>query len=230
MSIPVQWEQPPEGGQLGGEEVPAIFGPEPEWVESGNPASLPLLVRYLRSEEEITQLAALAEFAGLGAKARSAVLAILQALRDPKGSIRVEAAMTLISLNARTEAAIRALIAELKAEDANDRARAARAIGKLVDPPDEFVISCWGPDPPPRIARPWVGKRALSALVDGLRDREPIVRARVAYTIGQIGRTARSAVPALRMALKDKDAAVRKAVSRTLKQVSRPATFTAVIN
>jgi hypothetical protein len=193
MLIPVQWEQPAEVGQLDGQEVPAVVDAEREWVESGNPASLPLLVRYLRSREELIQLAALAELAGMGVPARSAAPAILQALHDPKGSIRVEAAKTLISLNARTEAAVRALIAELKAEDASDRARAAEAIRKLVEPPEELGVSCWGPDPPPRIARPWVGKSTWPALVQALEDQEPDVRVQAARTLGRMGHDARSA-------------------------------------
>jgi hypothetical protein len=42
---------------------------------------------------------ALAEFAGMGPNARSAVPAIVGALDDPKVSIRLQAATTLIQIN-----------------------------------------------------------------------------------------------------------------------------------
>jgi HEAT repeat protein len=218
-AFPVQLEEPPEEVQLGRNEVRAKEGAESEWVDSGNPESIPLLLRYLRGDEEIVQFAALAEFASMGAKARPAVPAILDALRDPKSFIRVEAAATLIHLNAQSKAAVRTLTEELKAEEGADRAWAARVIGQLVSPEEVLGTCCWGPDPPPRVARPWVGKRTLPALVKALEDREPKVRAQAAHTLGLIGHAAKPAAPALAQALTDEDAAVREAAVRSLKRV-----------
>src|SRR5262249_12094681 len=153
-------------------EIEADEADESGWVQSGNPASIPLLIRYLRfSELELTKRRALAEFTGMGARAKVAVPAVVEALNDPIGSIRGEAAATLIHMNAESKAAVGALIAELKAEDAVSRARAAQVIGDLIDPPTvDLGTNCWGPSPPPRIARPWIGKLTFSALVEARKD------------------------------------------------------------
>jgi hypothetical protein len=219
--MPVQWEEPPDMVRGDEDERRAGDGPETEWVVSGRRESIPLLVRYLKGQEEIVQLAALAEFAGMGAKARSAVPVVLEALHDPRCSIRLEAAATLIHLHAQKDVAVRALVDELKAKDAGDRVRAAGTIGRLVRPLAALGTSCWGPDPPPQIARPWVGRRTLPALVEALGDREPKVRAQAAQIIGLIGRDGISAAPALAKALKDEDATVRAAAARSLKKVKR---------
>jgi HEAT repeat protein len=134
------------------------------WIDSGDPASIPLLIRYLRTHDELAQLGALAEFAGMGAKAKKAVPAIVLALQDPKSTIRVAAAVTLIQMNIQTKTAIKALAKELRSADAKLREPAAGAVDQLVNPPPEMNFSCWGPDPPPLIARPWVRKAIQQAL------------------------------------------------------------------
>ena len=185
----VQLEEPPEPVEPPVHEVRAGEGVKSEWVKSGNPESIPLLIRYLRGQEEIVQLAALAEFAGMGAEARGAVPAIVEALNDPKSSIRVEAAATLIRMNVRSKAAVGALTAELKATEATSRARAAQALGELIDPPAaDLGTNCWGPSPPPRIARPWVGKLTLPALVEAQNDPDPAVRAAAAQALRRLER------------------------------------------
>jgi HEAT repeat protein len=185
----VQLEEPPEAVEPPVNEVRAGAGWKSGWVESGNPESIPLLIRYLRGQEEVVQLAALAEFAGMSARARGAVPAILAALNDSKSSIRVEAAATLIRMNVRSKAALGALTAELNAEEATSRARAAQALGDLIDPPAvDLGTNCWGPSPPPRIARPWVGKLALPALVGAQNDPDPAVRAAAAQALSRLER------------------------------------------
>lgn len=163
-SIVVQLELPSEEVPLDGEGIIDEEIDESAWVHSGNPDRIPLLVRYLKSDEEIGQLAALAEFAGMGAKAKKAVPAIVEALQDPKSSIRLQAAVTLIHMNVQAKAAIRTLAAELRSEEEAARKAAAHAIDMLVNSPEIFGTSCWGPDPPPRIARPWVRKAVEQAI------------------------------------------------------------------
>jgi HEAT repeat protein len=223
-TAPEPGEGPPEliepgADELRVEEAPGEEAAQPGWVAHGDPASIPLLIRYLKDEDEVVKLAALAECASLGPKAKRAVPVILGALRDPKSTIRVEAATTLIHMNARMEEAVRALTKELTAQDARARARAAAAIGDLAAPPEWIFISCWGPDPPPHVVRPWVGKRALPALVEALRDKEPQVRAAAAHTVVRIGPSAISAVSALTSAVRDSDAAVREAATQALKRI-----------
>lgn len=215
--LPSEDEPPPD--DLVGKRVPVGQGPPSEWVESGNPTSLPLLIRYLKDPEEITQLAALAEFAGMGAKARPAASAVLGALQDPKSSIRRNAAATLIVLRVQTSAAVHTLTRELKAEEVADRVRAAALIGELVEPPPVLGTSCWGPDPPPQVRRPWLGRRSLPALMRALGDPDKMVRVQVADTLGLIGRGAKPATATLIKALNDEAAEVRAAAARALKRI-----------
>jgi HEAT repeat protein len=186
----VQLDEPPEVPELDENEIQADEPDESGWVESGNPASIPLLIRYLRfSELEPTKRMALAEFAGMGVKAKSAVPAIVEALSDPKSSIRIKAATTLIQMNVQSKAAVGALMTEMKAADATSRALAAKAIGDLLDPPVENLgTNCWGPDPPPPIARPWVGKLTFSALVAARNDPDRRVRASAARALSKLER------------------------------------------
>ncbi len=215
----VQLEEPRE--IVHEEKIPDWQGDESEWVESGNPGSIPLLIRYLRSSDESVQRAALAEFAGMGSKAKPAAPAVLAALNDPESSIRVEAAATLVHMNVHSQAALRALRKELKAEDATAREQAARTIGELVKPPVFLGSCCWGPDPPP-VARPWVGKQTLPAQVEALRDQAPSVRTQVAHTLGLLGPDAKPAVAALaKKALRDKEKAVREAAEQALQRINR---------
>ena len=110
----VQLEPPSEEVSLNGDDLIAEAPDESGWVESGNPDSIPQLIRYLKSQNEVVQRAALAEFAGMGAKAKKAVPAVVETLQDPKSSIRVKAAVTLIHMNVQAKVAVDALAKELR--------------------------------------------------------------------------------------------------------------------
>jgi hypothetical protein len=83
-----QLEAPSEVVNLDGGPIFAKEVDETGWVASGNSDSIPLLVRYLKSQDKMAQRGALAEFAGMGAKAKKAVPAIVEALQDENSSIR----------------------------------------------------------------------------------------------------------------------------------------------
>jgi hypothetical protein len=219
--VTVQYQEPPEAPLPDQTAVPAAGGAESEWVTSGSPESIPLLIRYLQGQTHArVKSAALAEFAAMGAQARPAVPAILAALQDPESRIRVKAAATLIHMDVQSKAAIRTLKEELNAPAAADRAYAAGTIGQLVDPPEELGTSCWGPDPPPQVARPWVGKRLLPPLVEALEDPDENVRAQAAITLGLIGPEAKVALPALTRALKDPEGGVQNAASQAIRKLT----------
>jgi hypothetical protein len=163
--LAVQEQPPTEEVDLNGDDdaVAAVPGGS-DWVDSGNPDSIPLLVSYLKHENVVVRRMALAEFAGMGAKAKKAVPAIVRALQDPESTIRVQAAVTLIQMGIQVKVAVNTLARELRSEDADARRRAASAIDDLVNPPEVGGSSDWGPDPPPRIARPWV-RQAVDAAI-----------------------------------------------------------------
>jgi hypothetical protein len=187
----VQLDPPAEVIEADGKDIPLGEVRDGDWIESGKPENIPLLIRYLKEEQEITQRVALAELAGMGPSAKIAVPAIVGALNDPKVSIRLQAATTLIQMNVQSKVAVEALTKELKADDAASRARAAQAIADLIDPPEDLGTHCWGPDPPPRIARPWVGHLALTALVEAGNDHDAAVRAAAAQALTKLQRFVR---------------------------------------
>jgi hypothetical protein len=75
-------------------------------------------------------------------------------------------------MNVQARAAVSTLATELRSKDAAARTRAEGAIEDLVNPPEVLGTSCWGPDPPPRIARPWVKKAVEQALNRDKRARQ----------------------------------------------------------
>jgi hypothetical protein len=187
----VQLDAPSEVVETDGRDMPLGEVREGDWIESGKPENIPLLIRYLNHEQEIVQRMALAEFAGMGPSAKSAVPAIVGALDDPKASIRLQAATTLIQMNIQSHVAVGALTKELTSDDATSRERAAHLIAELIDPPEDLSTHCWGPDPPPRIARPWVGRLALAALLEAENDRDAAVRAAAAQALTKLQRFVR---------------------------------------
>jgi HEAT repeat protein len=208
-----------EPSKLAGDEPPAAPDAESEWVVSGSEESIPLLIRYLRGQHVVSQRMALREFAAMGPKARPAVPAILAVLNDPKSQLRVWAAATLIHIGVETDAAVHTLMTELQGKDAAARAGAAWTIGDLVNPEEWLGTDCWGPGPPPRVPRPWLGKLAWPALLKALKDPAAEVRSAAAYSLGRIGADAKADVPALTGALEDKEADVREAAGIALGDV-----------
>jgi hypothetical protein len=187
----VQLDPPSEVIEPDGKDIPLGEVRDGDWIESGNPENIPLLIRYLKDEQEMIRSVALEEFVGMGPSAKSAVSAIVGALDDPKVSIRMQAATTLIQMNVQSKVAVGALTKELRADDATCRARAAQAIADLIDPPEDLSTHCWGPSPPPQIARPWVGQLALPALVEAENDRDAAVRAAAAQALTKLQRFVR---------------------------------------
>src|SRR5262249_35066449 len=110
---------------------------------------------------------------------------------------------------------------ELKTSNGADRAYTAATIGQLVDPPEDLGTHCWGPGPPPRVARPWVGQRLLPTLVEALEDSDANVRAEAASTLGGVGPEAKVVLPALTRALKDPQENVQNAAAQAIRKLTR---------
>src|SRR5262245_30313247 len=104
-SVPVQLHEPPEVPLPDQPAIPAPPGAEYGWVTSGDPESIPVLIRWLQGHPDARcKAAALAEFAAMGDQATPAVHAVLAALQDPESSIRVQAAATLIHMDVQSKA------------------------------------------------------------------------------------------------------------------------------
>jgi HEAT repeat protein len=148
-----------------------------------------------------------------------AVPAILDLVRDQDPGLRLMAAATLIEMNVQTRTAVGAFTEELRAKEAARRARAARMLGNLIEAEPIYGSFCWGPGPPPPVARPWLGKRVLPALVTAVRDPDPRVRQWAAWALGRVGRRGKAAVPALTALLQDEDDKVRETAAKALARI-----------
>jgi HEAT repeat protein len=191
---------------------------EGEWV-TYDEAGVKVLIRYLKEEKEsIVLRVSLDTLSRLGTKAKPAVPAIVEMLKHPEWSIKLEAARTLIDIDAETKVAVQTLTDAFQAKDAKVRAHAAGMIGEIVNPPFEWP-SCWGPGPRPRTPRPAIGKQAVLLLSEALQDDAEEVRCRAATSLGRIGADAKAAVPALLNALEDKSQEVRKSAAEALQRI-----------
>jgi HEAT repeat protein len=196
---------------------------ETEWLGPYE-KSRPALIRLLERKDESGRILALATLAVMGRKAKPAVPAIVKTLNDPKGRVRIEAALTLLYLDVETEAAVGALREALREADPDTRARAAGAWRTLLRP--AIAFSCWGPGPPPPFTRLELAKRAVPELLAALQDPVKEVRVAAAGSLSCIRADPKEVVPALRKALADREALVRRAANEALGELgaaARPA-------
>jgi HEAT repeat protein len=201
-------------------------------------------VRALR-EDTVTALLQ------LGAGGAPAVPVLLEACRDEDSLVRSWAALALDRIAREDPAALPVFLAALKEEDASVRAAAAGVLvqairtargleRKFLTRPGLAVASAGGLFTPTRTKRAEDTARdgragakilppdeaVLPALLEALRDPEPIVRARVASALGDLGPEARDAVYPLVEALRDPDSSVRNSAASALGQIgpaARPA-------
>ena len=183
----VQLEPPPEPPALVVDPVQNGKVDESGWVRPGNPGSIPLLIQYLKGQEEVSQRAALANFAAMGTEARGAVPAIREVLNHPKSTMRLQAVVTLAQMDVQSEAVVEVLLKELRSKETQSRINAAQTIAALMNPPMVYDRSCWGSSgEPPRILRPWVGRATFDALVEAMED--PVVRPHAEQAIHTVNR------------------------------------------
>jgi HEAT repeat protein len=179
----------------------------------GKPAAR-LLVQAAQSNDPLQRWGSLAALGETGD--RRALPILLRALRDDNPDVRAIAAASLGRL--RYVAAVPQLVRAL--DDPNERVQAhaewaLENIGKEALP--ALLDGAKRPALRLRIFR-LLGRlkspQAIPILTEGLRDRNPQVRAMAAWALGEIGN--RSAVPALRSALNDADPQVRREVALAL--------------
>lgn len=137
------------------------------------------LVKQLKDEDADARRAAAKALAEAGGDAKTAVPALVAALKDPDKFVRRFSAMALGEIGAEPKDALPGLKAALNDPKKEVQEAAAGAIGKM------------GPD----------GVGALSAAVKDTA-REPSVRRKAIEVLGQMGSSAKPAIPVLIEALK----------------------------
>jgi HEAT repeat protein len=124
----------------------------------------------------------------IGAKDKSVVPALIDALRNKKTDVRSQVADALGQIGPEANDAVSALTDSLQKGDEFLRAASAKALGKI------------GPD----------AKAAVPVLIHAIGDKDAFVRFAAVEALGNIGPSAKAAVPSLIQATKGPDSGMRR--------------------
>lgn len=111
-------------------------------------------------------------------------------------------------------------------EESPEEAQMVEALKPVLEPPGTRVIKMfreWGVADTAADSLARIGESAAPALIEGLADPNPEVRAQSARALARMGPKAHSAVPALIIALDDEDVHVRVGAARALGQIGAEA-------
>jgi len=179
-----------------------------ERIEPGSPqpigpvheVSLDQLIGELKDPSLGTRRFAASLIASRGAKAKTAVPALITALKDDREPVmRAAAAEALGGIGFNARAAVQPLLAALKDSDPQVRETAAEALADInVD-----------------------AKTVVPALVGLFADPDVNVRCAAANSLAAFGTEARDAVPELKKLLKDKHLFVREAAADAIHTIDQ---------
>lgn len=163
--------------------------------------AIPSLIQLSKDSNLAVQQQAIEALGQIGAEAQTAVPTMVQALQHPNWQIRASAAHALGQIGAPAESAISALIAALNNQDAVVRQRATVALSKM-------------------------GSVAIPNLLNILKDQKQDVQVRSesAYALGEMGMTAKSAIPTLIEVFQDENQPIREGAIFALAQMGLSAT------
>ena len=162
----------------------------------------------------------------LGARAKPAIPALIEALNDREYAVGFFAAKALVKLK---QAAVAGLAEALKNQSEKARTEAGRLLGEI-GPRAEGAIpilssALRGEDEGATFeaaqALSRIGSSAIPVLIEALKDHHDYVRRNAAGALGKPNATV--AIPALVKSLNDSDASVREAVAQALGNIGQPA-------
>lgn len=168
------------------------------FAATADPAEVERWVQDLASGDAKVRREAAYQLNRLGAEARPAVPALIQALDDNEQQVWFMSVMTLAALGSEAKEATPKLIEGLahRRRDMQIWYRSAYALGKI------------GPD-------------AIPALLEALGHKEPLVRAGAAKALGWMGSQAHETIPNLKPLLNDSDSHVREQAAEALALIGR---------
>lgn len=171
------------------------------------PRSVQELIEKVRDKKaRVERWSAVSELATLGAEAKAAVPALIDALADEDQFLREGAAQALGKIGAEAKAAIPALKNALRDPQLFVGPEAGLALWRIAEVPE-----------------------AMDALLLFLMDQDHFIRGKTATCLAEIGRKAQKAVAPLKQGLMDKEELVRIRAAHALWRIARYAAAIPVI-
>ncbi len=196
--------------------------------------AVPWLTEALKNEK--LRLYAMNVLKRIGPEASEAVPALASALQSDDAELRRELQFTLAAIGPAAAPAIPQLVKSLRDDDQEIRYSAIYALGRigeqakdacpelieLLQSDDQFtrVAAVWAMtriDP----GRPEIAEAGVPLLSEALQSERELLRAEAAATLGELGDSAKSALPALKEALNDPSTEVRQAAQRALERLEQ---------
>ena len=195
--------------------------------------ALPSLIKGLSHKIPVIRREVAEVLGMIGPAAKPAARELLRTLKDGNLEVRVEALMTLAEIDASDELVLTVAVKALQDDDPMFRyagayllgragTKASSAIPELRQKlksrdPFEKTVAAWAIV---NIApKPELIKTAVPILVEALNHERPTVRAKVAETLGRVGRNSARVRTALITATKDEDQEVREAATEALRKL-----------
>ncbi len=197
-------------------------------------SSVPNVAKMLQDKNLCCKAAMI--LARMGPQAKTAVPALVTALRDDDPQTRREILFALGSIGPAASAAVPALIKSLDDEDMDVRYSAAFALGRIgpkasaaepvlnenLNSPDKFLalVSAWAlvhiaPDGEQTLSK------AMPLLIKGLGNSGATARIEAANALGVLGPKAKAAIVPLRKLLADQNEQVKAAAKKALEAIEK---------
>jgi hypothetical protein len=186
------------------------------------------LIKALAAQEDARGEAARIALAPVGARTKTAIPALAEALRDEAAQVRAGAVAALYWIAAEAGTAVPALTGALQDRDSRVRRLSGLALARIGPAARSAVPALIQMlvDQDARVraaassALAQIGPDAAAGLVEALqKGKDARIRAAAAAALPTISGQAPAAVPALIGAMKDADARVRAAAARALKKI-----------
>jgi HEAT repeat protein len=234
-SIPREIARPAFRKALGGITDPEQLEQIIDAVASMGADAVRPCINALREKSD-SRIHAVKVLIKLGPTAAPAVPELIATLKDEDAEVRREAEFALGSIGPEAASATMALVERLSDEDEEVRHAACYALGKIgpnakaalpalrkgLKTEDKFLrfASIWA------MLKIHANKQELAdlavpLLVDALDDERAHIRVESAYTLGELGSSAKAAIAALKKAMDDDDEAVRVAVAEALEKIEK---------
>lgn len=221
-------------GDMMADKDPVVQANVAEALASLGEKAVPRLIKALQNDD--LQPLAVAVINRLGPKAKDAVPALIDELKDPNPEYRREVEFALATIGPDAKAAVPALVKELNDDDVRVRRTACYALGKIgpaaIDAIPDLQKGLSSDDKLLKLASVWailrikvgdqvIEKMAIQPLTKALEESDrDLVKIEAARALGDIGPMASEAIPALEKLTGESESPdVRKAAAEAIKKI-----------